>query len=112
MRLVDVLAAHFRVVSKGHVPPFPPEGKNMESEELAGKEQPEIDYMNALAAEVTRRGGKYYTFLHIDCEGGLLTRWCIRNLDALKSRRVSTFDPDKPNSLNMKYSCRLMIAID
>lgn len=87
MRLVDVLAAHFRGVSKGHVPPFPLEGKKVEGEETAGKEQ-EVDYMNALAAEVKRRG------------------------DTLKSRRVSTFDPDKPNSLNMKYSCRLMIATD
>ncbi|KAF8424194.1 hypothetical protein EV426DRAFT_707946 [Tirmania nivea] len=88
IRLVDILAAHFRSVSKGHMPPFPPEGKKMEGEEMAGREQQEIDYMNALAAEVKRRG------------------------DTLKSRRLSTFDPDKSNSLNMKYSCRLMIATD
>jgi len=68
MRLVDVLAAHFRGVSKGHVPPFPPEGKKMEGDEIAAREQQEIDYMNALAAEVNCRGGKYYTLLHINCD--------------------------------------------
>lgn len=80
MHLVDVLAAHFRGVSKGHIPPFPPEEKKVEGEEMTGREQQEIDYMNALAAEVKRRGGKYYTFLHINCDdGGLLTGWCTRN---------------------------------
>ena len=60
MRLVDVLTAHFRsVTTKSHVI-LPLGAEVVAGEEIAGREQQEVDYMNALVAEVMRRGGKYY----------------------------------------------------
>ncbi|KAF8448495.1 hypothetical protein BDZ91DRAFT_669668 [Kalaharituber pfeilii] len=85
--LVDTLTSHFRAVTKGHAP-FSLEWKKQEIQEKVEGDELVVQYMLSVGAEVKRRA------------------------DLLKQRIKSQYSRENQDSLNMKFTSRLVFDAD
>lgn len=103
--LINILASHFRAVSKGHTP-FSLEWKKIEVQDIVGKDQDAIRYMTRVGAEVKRRAGK------LPLASIIVTLVLIGIVDILKEKLDSNYARGNQDSLNMKFSSRLMLDVE